>query len=87
MAKYIKRNPKLIEADQYTDYFTPPGVRIIDEQSFVCTAQGNLVPIKHGEWVVKEEGYDDRHYPVADEIFRQTYSLYYEDAVSTPSSY
>ena len=54
----------MYRADQNKDIYT----------GRIRTAQGVIVDIKPGEWVVKEaEAYPDRYYPIADEIFQQLY--------------
>ncbi len=71
----------------YAEQFLPPGkipdgvmnVRLIsvgDTKLYtgqVTTIQGEVVVIKSGEWVVREKQDPSRHYPVADDVFRDKY--------------
>jgi hypothetical protein len=80
MAKYRAKKINVIEAEQ----FLPPNqipkgvfnVYEIGEGTFtgqVWTIQGQRVTVKPGEWIVQESGNPERHYPIADEVFRGKY--------------
>lgn len=45
----------------------------------VTTIQGQWVYCKPGEWIVREEGCEDRFYPIADSVFRERYEAVSEE--------
>ena len=72
----FRRKPTTVDAEQFTDITKPPRGVLWSEPSgmyVVITLQGMRVGVRLGEWIVKENGWPDRYYPVADSVFRETY--------------
>ena len=74
MAKY-RRRPSVVEAVQFHDGMDHPGItRSHAGVSMVFTMQNVLVPIRSGEWIIKESA-PGRYYPCDPTVFAETYDL------------
>lgn len=73
MAKYRAIARKVIEAEQWTDFDRPPtGVYMKGVHHVVKTIQGQEVPVRVGEWIVKEAS-GAGHYPIEEAEFKRLY--------------
>lgn len=73
MARYRAIARKVIDAEQWTDCNTPPpGVYMRGVNHVVKTMQGIEVPVRVGEWIVKESN-GPGYYPIDEAEFRRTY--------------
>lgn len=75
----FKRIETIIDAEQFLLWNDPPrGVKIHPHTGlyYVTTIQGIDVPVALGEWIVVEND-GLHHYPIADEVFKKTYTQLY----------
>lgn len=77
--KFQAKKRKIIEANQWFEGRNTPGVfathRTANDMvptGRVKTIQGQIVTIHEGEWVV-DEGDGEHFYPIADDVFKETY--------------
>lgn len=62
----FRNKPRIIDAEQFLDPEKPPRGVLESETYDVLTAQGTLVHVEVGEWIVAEDGVPGRFYPIID---------------------
>ncbi len=74
MTKYRAKEIAEIEAEQFLPpHQIPKGVTKNFDDYTVITFQGEMVSVRSGEWIVKEEYGFDGYYPIADDVFQRKY--------------
>lgn len=83
MARYRAKQINEVEAEQFLPpHKIPKGVFNVyafpNSEGYsgqVRTIQNQIVNVNYGEWIVQEADNPERHYPIADEVFRRKYEL------------
>jgi hypothetical protein len=75
MKEYISIKPATRYADQWFPGKAVEGVRYDEKGHYVITIHEQPSYLEPGDWVAREPGRTDRHYPIKDNIFRESYKL------------